>query len=88
MQQIRQEYSVITIVKLYLSHFQLAMRKEKIQTVGEGGRVMQNDQRTKETGLEISFPRGEREVGKGYMVKEGNLTWGSEHTLQYTDDTL
>lgn len=32
---------------------------------------MQKDQRTKETGLEMSFPRGEREVSKGGIHGDG-----------------
>ena len=24
----------------------------------------------------------------GYMVVEGDLTWGGEHIMQYTDDVL
>ena len=33
--------------------------------------------------------QGEVEKGKGMeMVMEGDLTWGGEHTVQYTDDIL
>ena len=29
-----------------------------------------------------------RRVKEGEMVMEGHLTWGGEHTIQYTDDVL
>ena len=33
--------------------------------------------------------KGEVEYGKGeIIVMEGGLTWGGEHTVQYTDDIL
>ena len=33
--------------------------------------------------------KGDKRGGQGgQMVMEGDLTWGGEHTVQYTDDVL
>ena len=32
--------------------------------------------------------RGQKRVNGGQMVMEGDLIWGGEHTIQYTDDVL
>ena len=63
--------------------------KRGVGGLGEKGEGIKQRKKTLiDTDNSMGTPEGKAVGEGGQMVMGGDLTWGGEHTIQYTDDVL